>query len=180
MENTTIRRVPLIITVVAMVAIVALLIQAKRHPVIAPSAPTATTTDGTTLCYALNKPTASGYNDIAYVKITSTDGGQHVSGELGTFLAEKDGMHGTIGGSVTSDGTSAIFKGQYISTGEGVNTISEQMIKLDQTQAQLGYGEMIKNTDGSYSYKNPATVTYSLTIPRVDCAQYDSLKTASN
>jgi hypothetical protein len=47
------------------------------------------------------------------------------------------------------------------------------------TQAQIGYGENKKNADGSYSYIDTSKVTYSLSLPSVDCAQYDTLKAAT-
>ncbi len=167
MKNNIVRPIPLTVTIVAVVGIAALLINAHRHPVAAPVA--ATADQNQSLCYILNKPTASGHNDIAYLKLTSSDGGAHTTGELGIALAEKDSMHGTLTGTVTAsaDNATAVFDGQYVNSGEGMNNVNEQMIKLDNDQAMIGYGA-------------PGAVTYSLAIPSADCAQYDQLKTASN
>ena len=179
MNNNTIRPVPLVITGLALVAISALLINAHRH--LAVDTTQTATADAHSVCYILNKPTSSGHNDIAYLKLTSADSGQHATGELGVALAEKDTVQGTLSGTVVgnTDG-SAVFDGQYTNTGEGVDNVSEQMIHLDENQATLGYGDMVKNGDGTYGYKDTSAVTYSLALPSVDCAQYDSLKTASN
>jgi hypothetical protein len=181
MEKNTVKTVPLIITIVAVVGIAALLINASKHPV--PTADTtASSSASNSLCYVLNAPSQGGNgNDTAYLKLTSSDGGQTVTGELGTALAEKDAMTGTLQGTVTasSDNSSATFDGQYINMGEGMSNVNEQMIQLTEQGAQIGYGDMAQNADGTYSYKDKSAITYSLTIPSVDCTQYDSLKAAA-
>ncbi len=50
---------------------------------------------------------------------------------------------------------------------------------MTEAQAQIGYGELKTDADGTYSYVDPTKVTYSLTLPSVDCTQYDSLKAAT-
>jgi hypothetical protein len=124
------------------------------------------------LCYALTD------KDTAFLKLTTPDGGVTITGELATYPAEKDAMTGTLSGTATNVNGDAIFDGQYANSAEGMNNISEQLIKLGQGSAQIGYGEMVQGTDGTYDYKDKTKVTYSLTLPAVDCAQYDALKTA--
>lgn len=179
-EKNNIKPISLIITGVAIVAFVAIFIMAKKQQVAPAPATTADTSTPTSLCYVLNKPVAgSKYNDVAYLKLTSSNGGQDITGELGTYLSEKDGMKGTLTGTATNDNGVAVFDGQYSNSAEGMNNINEQLIRLDNTQAQIGYGETVQNADGTYSYKDKSKVSYSLSIPMVDCAQYDALKTAA-
>jgi hypothetical protein len=183
MENNKIKPISLIITGVVVVAFIAIFVMAKKQQEVA-NAPTPADTTASapaSLCYVLNKKsTGSKFNDVAFVKLNTTDGGQTVTGELGTYLAEKDGMKGTLSGTVNADATgAAVFDGQYANSAEGMNNINEQLIKFDTDTAQIGYGEMVAAADGTYDYKDKTKVTYSLSIPSVDCAQYDALKTAA-
>ncbi|MEO5646029.1 MAG: hypothetical protein ABIO57_03095 [Candidatus Paceibacterota bacterium] len=183
MENNKIKPISLIITGVVLVAFIALFVSAKKHQQQAATVatqPDVTTSAPASLCFVLNKKTNSTSNDVAYLKLTTSDGGQNITGELGTYLAEKDGKKGTLSGSASADKDgNAIFDGQYANSAEGMNNIDEQLIKIDGTQAIVGYGEMQQAKDGTYDYKDKAKVTYSLAIPTVDCAQYDALKTAA-
>ncbi len=183
MENNKIKPISLIITGVVIIAFVALFVSAKKHQqeaAINAAQSDISISTPASLCFVLNKKTTSGSSDVAYLKLTTSDGGQNISGELGTYLAEKDGMKGTLTGSASADASgNAIFDGQYVNSGEGMNNSNEQLIKLDGTQAQLGYGDFIRTKNGSYQYKDKTKVVYSLAIPSVDCAQYDALKTVS-
>ncbi|MES2224381.1 MAG: hypothetical protein V4478_00165 [Patescibacteria group bacterium] len=177
MENNKIKPIPVIITIVALVAFAAVLIAAKKQQ--ATEVAQVPEAQESSLCYVLNKKTASSSNDVAYLKLTSADGGKTVTGELATYLAEKDGMSGTLNGTVRSDNGIAVFDGTYANAAEGMNNVDQRIIRLDDTQAQVGYGETIKNADGTYSYKDASALNYSLSIPAVDCAEYSSLKTAA-
>ncbi|MDB5255293.1 MAG: hypothetical protein JWL92_669 [Candidatus Nomurabacteria bacterium] len=172
MEKNNITPISLIITGVAVIGFAALFISAKKQQDIAVT-PAADTTPSS-LCYVLNKN-----GDTAFLKLTTTDGGLTITGDLATYPAQKDSMKGTLSGVATNVDGDAVFDGQYANSAEGMNNISEQLIKLDPTQAQIGYGEMVEAADGTYDYKDKTKVTYSLTLPAVDCTQYDSLKTAA-
>lgn len=180
MENKKPNTISLIITGVALIAIIALLVIAKKQQQqnLTATQPTPTTTTAS-LCYLLNKPALSGTgNDVGYLKITTSDGGKTVTGELGTRPAEKDAVSGTLAGEISNDNGVAVFDGQYDNKGEGMETVQEQLIRLDETQAQIGFGEMKKDPEESvtYYYKDTNAVTYSYTLPAVDCAQYDTLR----
>lgn len=180
MKSEKIQLASLIITGIGIVVIVGAIIWSNHHlsrfvPT-PPPASTSTTVSQTppasadqsiSICYALN---SNGNN--ATLEITTTDG-QHASGTLNVALAEKDASKGTLNGTLTptADNSSALFDGQYVNNQEGMNNSTEQRIELDQTEAKIGYGEMVKNTDGSYGYKDPSTINYSLSIPRVACQQ---------
>jgi hypothetical protein len=171
--------ISLIITVVAIVIIVILLVKAKREQQAANAVAQSAQSEAS-LCYLLNKP-ASGTsgNDVAYLKVDSVDGGNTITGEFGTHLAGKDAISGTIEGTVTDNNNVALFDGTYASEGEGNTTVQEQLIELSETEADIGYGDMTQNLDGSYSYKDKSAVAYSLALPAVDCNQYQSLKAAA-
>ncbi len=172
MEKNNITPISLIITGLAVIGFAALFINAKKQQEVAVT-PTVDTSPSS-LCYALNKK-----GDTAFLKLNTTDGGITITGELATYPAEKDAMKGTLSGTATNVSGDTVFDGQYANSAEGMNNISEQLIKLDETQAQIGYGEMVEATDGTYDYKDKTKVNYSLSLPAVDCAQYDALKTAA-
>jgi hypothetical protein len=176
MKNTFPSTPALIITGVAIIALATVVIHFKKQQ---QAAVTASASTPASLCYILNAPTASGYNDVAYLKVTTRDGGRHITGELGTFLSQKDRKSGTLTGSITNVGGNAVFDGQYTNMAEGMNATDEQLIRLNDTQAQIGYGENKKNADGSYSYIDKSKVVYSLSLPVVDCARYDTMKAAT-
>jgi hypothetical protein len=178
MENNKIKPIPLIITIVAVIAFAAVLIIAKKQQVAAPVADVPQAQESS-LCYTLNKKTNSSSNDVAFLKLTSSDGGVTVTGELATYPAEKDAMKGTLSGTVKSDNGIAVFDGTYVNSAEGMDNVDQRLIRLDDTQAQVGYGETVKSEDGTYVYKDPSKVDYSFSIPAVDCAQYASLKAAA-
>jgi hypothetical protein len=162
MEQQTpkIKPLSLIITIFGVVIIAALLIKAEKNPVPSAAAPAADQT-ANSLCYVLNAPASSGTGiDTAYLQMTSADGGQTVTGELGAHLAGTTAVQGTIQGTVTSgaDQTTASFDGQF-SPAAGAPT--DQPIQLDATEATLSLG-------GN-----------AVSIPSVDCTQYDSLKAAA-
>ena len=163
--------------------IVAALIYSNRHPLEAPFIPagksmadiSATTplpdltpaaapaqTIPASVCYLLDTPAASGGKNVVYLKMTSTDG-QNATGELGTFLDQKDGMTGTLSGTLSAGSAAGdvVFDGQYSNMAEGVSNVTEQTIEMTETQAEVSYG------------------TSALTLPAVDCGQYDSLKAAT-
>lgn len=127
------------------------------------------------LCYYLDQAGASGAHDKAYLKMTITNNNVH--GELGTALAQKDSINGTLVGTIT-EGTANdyILDAQYMNTGEGMNNTNEQLIHFNSTSAELGYGEMKEDSNGSFSYQDKSQVTYALSLPRVDCTQYQELK----
>lgn len=182
MDNKKPKTISLIITGVALVAIVILLIFAKKQQVANNNAqqPAVTATTPVSICYVLNKPAASSSDhDAGYLKITTSDGGKTVTGELGTRPAEKDAVSGTITGTIAEDNGAALFTGTYTAMGEGMKSVQDQLIRFDETQAQIGFGEQVENKDGSYSYKDKTKVTYSYALPAVDCAQYDTLKAAA-
>ena len=195
MKNTYLKPAPLIITAVGIAVLVVALVTASHHKApFVPSHPVSTVpasglpqaadttpsaADGASVCYILNKPTNGGGKDIAYLKLTSTDG-TNATGEFGTALDGKDALHGTIIGTMTADSNGVVtLDGQYSANGEGMNSVVEQKIQLTQSQAQIGYGELAQNSKGIYAYKDPSAVTYSLSLPSVSCAQYDTLKAAT-
>lgn len=161
MKKQHLSKVSIIVTIIAIVALTTLLINAK-HRMAAPVATAPAAQPSQSVCYYLNQPSKGGMgNDIAYVKMTVDSQSQKVVGELTTELAEKDKLTGTLSGTIAPSTTQGqyIFDGQYANSGEGMNSITEQLIRFDTTKAEIGYGG-----------------TYSLSIPRVDCSRYDSLK----
>ena len=130
-----------------------------------------TSSDEQVLCYSSSTPTASGFNDVYSLKLTVA--GDIATGELATSPAEKDKMTGTLEGTIAPISEEAyLFTGKYMNSGEGMTNTDDRMIVLSATDAKIGYGETVLNADGTYSYKDPSTLNYSLSIPRVDCAAY--------
>lgn len=123
------------------------------------------------VCYYSRTETATGLYDVYALKLNVDDAGA-ATGELVTLPAEKDAMRGTLSGSLNPIGEEYIFKGLYRNSAEGMNNTDERIIRLAYEKASIGYGEMKENADGIYSYANPSQIDYSLSIPRIDCAQY--------
>jgi hypothetical protein len=187
MKNNAVRPISFIITAMGIILVIIAVVYAEHHPMpFIPTPPPITPTPASTqdayssVCYILNKPTADGGRDFAYLKVSSSDG-IHITGEFGTALDGKDKIDGTLIGTASANSATqtVLFDGQYSNTGEGMNNVVEQMIKLNENQAQIGYGDMKANANGTYSYIDPSKVTYSLTLPSVDCTQYDALVTAT-
>ncbi len=170
MTEKKITTISLVITGLALAAIIVLLISAKHRMGAAGISGTATNQDQpASVCYALHNETAGG-TDTATLKLTTTDG-EHATGQFNVALAQKDASTGVLDGVISITGPStALFDGHYVNMQEGMNNTSEQLIKLDQNEAQIGYGEMVQNADGGYDYKDKSAVMYSLSLPRVDCA----------
>ena len=155
--------VALIITIIGLLAIAAALIYSRMHPLPAPVPADTTQTAATdqqseTVCYYLDKPSVGAQgNDVAYFKLT-VGVGTDAKGELGTAIAEKDKMSGTLEGTIApstdpnSDGYT--FTGQYANMGEGMTNTDPITLTFDSKSAS----------------------DQGLIIPRVDCAQYDSLR----
>ena len=130
------------------------------------------TGEQTTMCFYAANPTPSGLSDVYALKLDVS--GASAKGELSTIPAEKDKMTGTLSGVVVQSGQDTIFNGRYNNSAEGMQNVEQRIIKLSTMEARIGYGEMVQNPDGTYSYKDSNTLDYSLAIPRVDCAQYQS------
>jgi len=155
---------------VIVAVLIAILVSTSKMKQVTPVAEVSQ--DSQMLCYYSSTPTASGFNDVYSLKL-STDG-TTVTGELATAPAEKDKMNGTLDGVLISNGEEVLFSGTYANSAEGMDTIDQKMIKLTENNAMIGYGEMKLEADGSYSYANPDQIDYSLSLPRVDCASYTS------
>jgi hypothetical protein len=173
-SNKTILIVPAVI--VLLLFVVAL---GKKH--ITPAVtegPLATAQVPAMLCFFSSIKTADGYADTYYLKLSIQRG--KATGELATLPAEKDAMRGTLVGNIIDQNGETYFDGTYSNMAEGMTNVDERMIKLGDTEAAIGYGETMQNADGSYGYKDKNDLNYSLTIPKVDCAQYESLKAGAN
>ncbi|HEY0979944.1 MAG TPA: hypothetical protein VGE18_00870 [Candidatus Paceibacterota bacterium] len=157
--------------------VVALLVLTSKAPMNSDTLSTVPgETDTQALCYYSSTQTASGFNDTYALKLVLASDST-ATGELATAPAEKDSMQGTLTGSVVENGDELLFDGWYANSAEGMNNTDQRLIKLTESEARIGYGETVLNADGTYSYKDEATVNYSLAIPRVDCAVYDQTVT---
>jgi len=128
--------------------------------------------DSQLLCYYGSAATASGSTSTYALKLAVS--GTKATGELITAPAEKDSQKGTLEGSIVTGTNERIFDGMFDYTGEGMQNREQRIIRLSDTQALVGYGDVTENTDGSYSYTDTNAINYSLKIPRVDCALYDT------
>ncbi len=152
-----------------------LLLSSKKPEGVDTLTTTPTQTQTQTLCYYSSTPALSGLNDEYALKLALVN--NDASGELMTVPAEKDSMKGTLKGVMTENSDELVFDGWYTNQAEGMTAVDQRLIKLTPSEARIGYGEMVQNTDGSYSYKDRNAVDYSLVIPRVDCAIYDQVVT---
>lgn len=128
-------------------------------------------------CFYSEVTGSQGLKDISYLRLSGDRG--MVTGDLGTLPAEKDAMRGTLTGTITDDGAWSMLDAAYTYQAEGMTATEERSIRFDATHAEIAYGEMIDAGDGTWVYKDPSSISYSLSIPRVACTDYDaSLSTA--
>lgn len=124
-----------------------------------------------TYCYYEEITGVNGLKDVNYLKVIIDEG--KVEGELGTIPAEKDKMIGTLSGMMTPPN---VIDALYSYSAEGIDAVEERVIKLDATQALVGYGEMVDQGDGVFVYKDKTNIPFFLPIPKIDCGEYEILR----
>jgi len=122
-----------------------------------------------TMCFAYTSE-GDGIKDVYSLSLDVK--GEKAEGQLNFMPREKDSKTGPFEGLVSptgADGISRVVAAWWNASGEGVTNREQLAILLSGEMANIGFGEMIENADGDYIYANPAEVSYSLGLAKVDC-----------
>ncbi len=123
------------------------------------------------LCFAkFGTPNAKGFADAYTLKMTIA--GSKVSGDLKFLPVEKDSKVGTFDGTVSGSDQAAMSRSvdvMWATVAEGMNTTEQLKIIFNNSSAKVGLGEMIDRGDGTYVYKDPNSIGYSLELASTDC-----------
>lgn len=137
---------------------------------------------GIELCFAkfgeINK---QGFYDKYTLKMLLD--GEKVTGELKFLPAEKDSKLGKFEGSVSAVDKMSMTRtvnAVWYTFAEGMNNKEELSIIFGEGIANVGFGEMVKKSDGMYGYKNPKDIKYSLELNDVACGDIDEREVVEN
>lgn len=120
--------------------------------------------DATQLCYIWN--TEAG--DEAKLSIDVR--GTVVIGEFYWLPAEKDQKTGIFEGTISGPTNNRTISAFWKAYGEGAMNTEELIIKLDDTTAKVGFGEMIEGpSDGIWRYRYPEALSFAPTLQQTDC-----------
>ncbi len=124
---------------------------------------------GINFCYIWN--TEAG--DSASLKMNlSGPGGSIVNGSFDYSPMQKDKKTGTftgIAGPVDRQAMARTARVMWQVTGEGVTNTEELYFMFGEGNAYPAFGEMVKDTDGVYVYKNPGNLSYPIAMQETEC-----------
>ncbi len=126
------------------------------------------------MCYFYSADTPSGFADRAWLKMSIV--GDKVTGEYQNLPAEKDTKMGKFSGTVGKMDpriSGRIADVWWDSTSEGVDAKEQLRIEFGEGSAVALFGEMIKNSDGTYSYKDTTKLTPGFQMSQTDCEALD-------
>jgi len=142
-------------------------------PVVTTPTKTETVTDNksTELCFAkFGTPNSYGDADMYTLRMYLT--GESVKGELNLLPAEKDSKTGQFEGTVSAVDKVAMARtvdAVWDTFGEGMEAKEQLKIIFGEGTASIGMGEMVDRGDGTYVYKDPKNINYSLGLTDVAC-----------
>jgi len=122
------------------------------------------------MCFAYTSE-GNGIKDVYSLSLDVK--GDKAEGELKFLPAEKDSKTGSFEGLISpmgSDGNTRVIAAWWNVSGEGVTNREQLAILLTEEVANIGFGEMKESGEGEYVYVNPAEVSYSLSLAKVDCS----------
>jgi hypothetical protein len=121
----------------------------------------------TSACYLSSRQTDRGFSDTMWIKLNVD--GNSVTGEIHVLPAEKDSKVGTFSGTLTAP----FVDGFWNTMAEGMTATEELRLRIENSSARIGFGEMIDRGDGTYVYRDKNALTYSDPIPQVSCGDLD-------
>jgi hypothetical protein len=129
------------------------------------------------LCYYRGDKTASGFYDVAWLKINTMGSlNDKVTGEFQNLPAEKESKVGKFEGTVGQLDQKIMARKANVwwnSSAEGMNVKEELAIQFGDGSATVGFGEMVDRGDGVYVYKNKTNLTYIKPMSQMDCEFLD-------
>jgi hypothetical protein len=182
MKNPLVR-IPVIVIVVAIIASVA---WSKYSPSrtdmtalpLTPVASEIPSLPAAKVCYYRSTKTNKGNYDKAYLIMTIN--GSTVTGEFHNLPAEKVQAIGTFTGSIDQKNKSALSKIATVWWNQlagGSQSVNELLIVYNDSQASVGFGEMTKQDETTYVYKDKANLTYTSPMPMYNCDTLSEITT---
>lgn len=126
------------------------------------------------MCYQYSKEISNGLVDRAWLTMNIL--GDKVTGEYQNLPAEKNSKVGKFNGTVgkmNPEISGRIADVLWYSSGEGMNTTEQLKIEFGEGSAVALFGEMVKNEDGVYVYKDTAKLTPGFQMSQTDCEALD-------
>ncbi|MEA3398983.1 MAG: hypothetical protein U9R00_00515 [Patescibacteria group bacterium] len=137
--------------------------------------------DLVSLCYYSTKPTESGLNDKAWVKLDiNNDEKEKITGEFYHIPAESNSKVGQFEGKVnklTSETTSRKATVWWNAFAEGTYTMEELIIDFGEGSAVSLFGEKADRGDGVFVYKNKNNLSASQSMGKIDCNDLEEIQT---
>jgi hypothetical protein len=125
------------------------------------------------LCFVkFGEKQVSGFYDKFTLRMSLDNENKTVKGYLKILPAEKDGAVGSYEGSVSDVDPYAMARtidAVWTREGEGLTEKSQLRIIFGEGTANIGFGAMKENPDGSYSYEDLEKVNYSLALNDYSC-----------
>ena len=109
--------------------------------------------------------------------------GEKATGELNFVPAEKDSKTGEFSGTVSAVDKVMMARTadlSWFTFGEGMEAKEQLRIIFGEGTASIGFGEMVLQSDGSYTYKDPKNISYSLSLTDVACADLTERASVEN
>ena len=123
------------------------------------------------LCFSkVGTPNVRGYADEYTLRMLLDK--ENVTGELKLLPAEKDSKVGKFSGTVGAVDKMMMARTVDVwwdSSAEGMQVKEQLRIIFGEGTAQIGFGEMVDRGDGTYVYKDPTKIDYSLSLTDVAC-----------
>ena len=125
------------------------------------------------LCFVkFGEKQESGFYDKFTLKMNLDNASKTVTGYLKILPAEKDASLGSFEGSVSAVDPYAMARtidAWWTREGEGRTEKSQLRIIFGEGTANVGFGAMKENPDGSYSYEDLEKVDYSMSLNDYSC-----------
>lgn len=125
------------------------------------------------LCFVkFGEKQESGFYDKFTLKMNLDNASKTVTGYLKILPAEKDASLGSFEGSVSAVDPYAMARtidAWWTREGEGRTEKSQLRIIFGEGTANVGFGSMKENPDGSYSYEDLEKVDYSMSLNDYSC-----------
>lgn len=129
------------------------------------------------LCFVeFGEKQESGFYDKFTLRMNLDNTNKTVTGYLKLLPAEKDSAIGSFAGSVSDVDPYAMARtidAWWNREGEGLKEKSQLRIIFGEGTANVGFGAMKANPDGSYSYEDLEKVDYSLELTDYSCIDLD-------
>lgn len=127
------------------------------------------------LCFYQESKTNRGLYDVSWLKMSLTD--KKVTGEFSYLPAEKDSKTGIFEGVVSDvdkmnmSRTATVW---WSVLSEGIKNREELQVVFGEGNAMAGFGEMTKENDGVYVYKDKSSITYGPNMVDVSCEELNN------